>query len=101
VALAVGTRPLTEIQMATINGAEALRIDHKVGIIAPGRAADIVFVKDLADFRVDRVVARGKLVAEKGKLTAKLSPPERSDTLMHTFKVQPVKPEELVVRGKG
>jgi adenine deaminase len=87
--------------MATINGAEALRIDHRVGLIAPGRAADILFVKDIADFHVDRVVAKGKLVAEKGRLLAKLSPPERGDTLMRTFKIDPVKPEELVVRGKG
>ena len=80
-AIKMGIKPLTAIQMATINGAEALRIDHKVGLIAPGRAADILFVKDIADFHVDRVVAKGKLVAEKGKLTVKLSPPKRSDTV--------------------
>jgi adenine deaminase len=100
-AVRMGIPPLTAIQMATINCAEALRIDHKVGLIAPGRAADILFVKDIADFHVERVVAKGKLVAEKGKLTAKLSPPRRSDALMHTFRVDPIKPEELVVRGKG
>jgi adenine deaminase len=100
-AIKMGIPPLTAIQMATINGAEALRIDDRVGLIAPGRSADILFVRDIADFQVDRVVAKGKLVAEKGKLTATLSPPRRSDTLMRTFKVDPVKPEELVVRGKG
>ena len=46
-------------------------------------------------------MAKGKLVAEKGKITMKLTPPKRSDTLMRTFKVDPVKPEELAVRGKG
>lgn len=100
-AVKMGIPPLTAIQMATINGAEALRIDDKVGLIAPGRSADILFVKDIKDFHVDRVVAKGKLVAEKGKLTTELAPPKRSDTLMRTFKVDPVKPEELVVRGKG
>lgn len=100
-AIAMGIAPLTAIQMATINGAEALRIDHKVGLIAPGRGADILFVKDINDFRIDRVVAKGRLVAENGRLTARLAPPRRSDTLMRTFKVDPVRPEELVVRGKG
>jgi adenine deaminase len=100
-AIAMGIPPLTAIQMATINGAEALRIDHKVGLIAPGRSADIIFVKDLKDFRVDRVVANGRLVAEKGRIIGKLTPPKRSDNVMHTFKVEPVKPEELKVRGKG
>jgi adenine deaminase len=92
---------LSDIQLATINGAEALRIDHKVGLIAPGRAADILFVKDIADFHVERVVAKGKLVADKGRLTVKLTPPKRSITVMRSFRVDPVKPEELVVRGKG
>ncbi|MGE0008041.1 MAG: adenine deaminase [Parvibaculaceae bacterium] len=100
-AVRMGVEPLTAIQMATVNGAEALRIDHKVGLIAPGRSADILFVEDIGDFHVDRVVARGRLVAEKGRLTAELSPPARSDTLMRTFRVDPVEPDELVVRGKG
>jgi adenine deaminase len=100
-AVGMGIPPLTAIQMATINGAEALRIDHKVGLIAPGRAADILFVKDIADFHVDRVIAKGKLVAEAGKLLGELAPPRRSDTLRRTFKVDPVKPGDLVVRGKG
>src|SRR5688572_2195327 len=100
-AVRMGIPPLTAIQMATINGAEALRIDHKVGLIAPGRSADILLVRDLADFHVDRVIAKGRLVAEKGRLTIGLKPPKRSDTLMRTFKVDPVKPEELVLRGKG
>ncbi|MFP3589723.1 amidohydrolase family protein, partial [Paraburkholderia sp. SIMBA_055] len=32
-AIAMGISPMTAIQMATINGAEALRIDDKVGSI--------------------------------------------------------------------
>jgi adenine deaminase len=92
---------LAAIQMATINGAEALRIDHKVGLIAPGRSADIIFVDDLRDFRVSRVVANGKLVAAAGKLTVTLAAPARSDRLTRTFKVDPLKPGELFVRSKG
>jgi adenine deaminase len=100
-AIAMGIPPLSAIQMGTINGAEALRIDHKVGLIAPGRSADILFVNDLRDFRVERVMANGKMVAENGRIIGKLNYPKRSERLMHTFKVDPVKPEELVVHSKG
>jgi adenine deaminase len=100
-AIAMGISPIEAIQMATINGAEALRIDHKVGLIAPGRSADILFVDDLRKFRVSKVMANGKLVAEDGRIVGRLDPPPRSDRVMRTFNVAPVEPEELLVRGKG
>ena len=43
---------MTAIQMATINSAEAYRIDHMVGSICPGRIADILFVDDLEAFGI-------------------------------------------------
>lgn len=100
-AIGMGISPMAAIQMATINAAEALRIDHKVGLIAPGRAADILFVDNLRDFRVTRVITNGRMVAENGRIVGRLDPPPRSETLMRTFKVDPVKPQELLVRGKG
>jgi adenine deaminase len=100
-AIGMGIAPMAAIQMATINGAEALRIDHKVGVLAPGRSADIVFVDDLRDFRVRRVMTNGRMAAEDGRITGKLDPPPRSERLMRTFKVDPVRPDELLVRGKG
>lgn len=100
-AIGMGISPMAAIQMATINAAEALRIDHKVGLLAPGRSADIVFVDDLRDFRVTRVMTNGRMVAENGRIIGRLDPPPRSERLMRTFKVDPVKPEELLVRGKG
>jgi adenine deaminase len=96
-AVAMGIPPLTAIQMATINGAEAYRIDHLVGSISPGRAADILFVRDLEDFRPERVIAKGKLVAEGGKLTAKLAPPPRSEGLTRSFNVAPITASEIRV----
>ena len=100
-AIGMGISPMAAIQMATLNSAEALRIDHKVGMIAPGRSADILFVDDLRKFQVSRVMTNGRLVAENGKIIGRLDPPPRSDQLMRTFKVDPVRPDELLVRGKG
>lgn len=100
-AVKMGIAPLAAIQMATINGAEALRIGQKVGSISPGLAADILLVKDLEDFRVSAVVAKGKLAARDGKLVNDLAPPARSATVTDTFKVAPVSREELTVRASG
>jgi adenine deaminase len=99
-AVAIGIPPLTAIQMATINGAEAYRIDHLVGCIAPGRIADILIVDDLHDFRVDRVIANGRLVAEGGRLTERLSPPVRGELLTHTFNVAPISADEIRVSAR-
>jgi len=96
-AVAMGIPPLTAIQMATINGAEAYRIDHLVGSISPGRAADILLVRDLEDFRPERVIAKGKLAAEGGKLTGKLVPPPRSEGLTRSFNVAPIAASEIRV----
>lgn len=36
-------------------------------MIAPGRWADVVLVKDLTDFKADLVIAKGQVIAERGK----------------------------------
>jgi adenine deaminase len=98
-ATAMGVAPMAAIQMATINAAEALRIDDKVGLIAPGRAADILFIDNLRDFRVQQVMANGMVVARNGRLSIALSPPKRSKRVLESFKVEPIKAEELVLRA--
>ncbi len=100
-AIGMGISPMVAIQMATLNGAEALRIDQKVGVIAPGRLADILFVEDLRDFRVQRVMAKGRMAAEDGRLTAPLAPPKRSERLMKTFNVAPVSASDFAVAAKA
>jgi len=100
-AIGMGISPMAAIQMATLNGAEALRIDQKVGVIAPGRLADILFVEDLRDFRVQRVMAKGRMAAEDGRLTAPLASPERSERLMKTFNVAPVSASDFAVAAKA
>jgi adenine deaminase len=67
-ALTCGLKPVTAIQMATINTAEYFGVGREIGSIAPGRYADILLVKDLEDFRADLVIARGKKVAENGRV---------------------------------
>ncbi len=96
-AIAMGISPMAAIQMATINGADALRIDDKVGSISPGRAADILLVNDLRDFRIEAVIAKGALAARDGRMALDLAPPPRSEALLHSIKLEPVGPGEIVV----
>ena len=64
-----GLTPIKAIQMATINTAEHFGVDKDMGMIAPGRYADILFVPDLASFEVEAVYAKGQRIATRGKLT--------------------------------
>jgi adenine deaminase len=60
--------PMLALQMATLNTAEYFGVSRNIGLIAPGRYADILLVKDLQDFHTDMVFSHGQLVAEGGKL---------------------------------
>jgi adenine deaminase len=67
-AVSQGLPAMTAVQMATINTAEHFGLGQQVGMIAPGRWADILLVEDLDQFQPDLVLARGGLAAENGKL---------------------------------
>ncbi|MDJ1464970.1 adenine deaminase [Nitratireductor sp. GZWM139] len=69
-AIAQGLKPVTAIQMATINTAEHFRLERELGSIAPGRRADFLIVSDLAELVIDDVFARGVRLARGGRLEA-------------------------------
>ncbi len=71
-AVAQGLPPMTTIQMMTINTADHFGKSREMGMIAPGRYADILLVSDLVNFKPDLVIARGQRVAEKGHLLVDL-----------------------------
>ncbi|HNT24269.1 MAG TPA: adenine deaminase [Anaerolineales bacterium] len=64
VAIAQGLKPMTAIQMVTINTAEHFGLTREVGMIAPGRYGDVLLVSDLPSLQVDQVIAKGRLVAD-------------------------------------
>ena len=67
-AISRGVPPITAIQMATINAAEHFGVTREVGMIAPGRYADILIVSELSRLQIDQVIARGQVLAENGRL---------------------------------
>lgn len=71
-AISEGLNPMTAIQMMTINTAEHFGMSKEMGMIAPGRWADVVLVDDLMNFKADLVIAKGQVIAEKGGWQVKL-----------------------------
>ena len=71
-AIEQGLKPITAIQMMTINTAEHFGLSKEMGMIAPGRWADVVLVKDLHHFKAELVIAKGQVVAENGEWQVKL-----------------------------
>ncbi|HEY7765266.1 MAG TPA: adenine deaminase [Aestuariivirgaceae bacterium] len=71
-AIAQGLKPVTAIQMATINTAQHFGLERELGAIAPGRRADLILTSDLALLPIEMVIARGRVLAEGGRLVAHL-----------------------------
>ncbi len=71
-ALDQGLDPMTALQMMTINTAEHFGLSREMGMIAPGRWADIVITSDLRHFQAEVVVAKGQVIARDGQLVVEL-----------------------------
>ena len=84
-AIAQGLKPITAIQMATLNTAQHFGLERELGSITPGRRADVVLTSDLITLPIELVIAQGKVVAENGKLVATFPtftyPPEAKNTV--------------------
>ncbi|MDI6026083.1 adenine deaminase [Corticibacterium sp. UT-5YL-CI-8] len=86
-AIQQGLKPVTAIQMATINTAQHFRLEREIGSIAPGRRADFLIVSDLAGMTVDEVYARGVKLAEQGRLVADIPAYAYPDSAKNTVKL--------------
>ena len=98
-AIKLGLDPVRAIQLATINTASYFRLD-RLGAVAPGYFANLVVLKRLADFTVDMVFYRGRLVAREGKPLFSL-PQSAVEKLTHTVNIRPFTVKDLKLRDKG
>jgi len=67
-AIECGLEPLIALQMATINTACHFGLERELGSITPGRRADVILTDDLRTLPINRVIARGRTVANEGEL---------------------------------
>lgn len=103
-AISQGLPPIRAIQMATINAAEHFGVARDVGVIAPGRFADILLVSDLADFHAETVISKGRVAAQEGRMLLDLprfSYPEWATNSVHLGHPLTSDDFRLDVPGKG
>lgn len=95
-AIAQGLKPMQAIQMATINTAVHFGVSRDLGMIAPGRFADIVIVSDLVNFHAELVIAKGKVIASAGKLQVELPAYSYPDWATHSVRLKrPLTPQDF------
>lgn len=101
-AIEQGLNPVTAIQMMTINTAEHFGVSKEMGMIAPGRWADIVLVKDLNHFKADLVIAKGQVIAENGKWKVSLPKFKYPSWATKSVKLKRrLKAEDFQLQAKG
>jgi adenine deaminase len=79
-----GLPPVKAIAMATINTAEHFGVSLDMGLIAPGRFADILLVDELSEFTPRMVMAKGKVAAENGRLLLDMPEVNHPDWAKHS-----------------
>ncbi len=84
-AVSLGIDAMTAIQMVTINCAQCFQLDHDLGSIAPGKCADIVFLDNLENLQVTRVIIDGEVVAENGRASFELAAFEYPEWVTHSM----------------
>ncbi len=73
-AINLGIDPIEAVKMVTINPTNHYNLNN--GLIAPGRAADLVVVDDLEKLNVKNVFIKGELVARENKILFSVKPHE-------------------------
>ena len=67
-AIQCGCDPLVALQMATINTATHFGLEREIGSLTPGRRADVILTSNLRTLTIEKVIARGQLIAMDGMI---------------------------------
>ncbi len=101
-AIEEGVDPVTAIQMVTINTAECFMMSKDFGSISPSKVADILFISDLENVKIEKVIIGGELVAEKGKMLKEDTPVTYPDWSKNTVKLgKTLTPDDFKVEAVG
>ncbi|MBN1535337.1 MAG: adenine deaminase [Anaerolineales bacterium] len=87
-AIAQGASPMQAIQMATINTAEHFGVSRKVGMIAPGRFADILILDNLSEIKIDTVIAKGKVISRQNQVVIDIPGYTYPDWAIHSIHIK-------------
>lgn len=93
----LGMDPMLALRASTFNPARRMRLWDR-GLLAPGRAADIVLTESLADFHAVLTMIDGVVVAEEGKCL--WQPPEQDlmSSMRSTVHLPQQSPDDFVIK---
>ena len=94
-AVDLGMDPFEAIRKVTLNPAEHYGLN--CGSISPGKSADLVFIDNLDDFRIKRVIINGNTIFKKQKILYRANPLP----LNNTFKLESVKSEDFDLKAEN
>lgn len=98
--IALGLPPLWVYRAACLNAATRIgRPD--LGLIAPGRRADLALLSDLASADAELVVLDGRIVAKDGRLTGPTPPRPAAARLRRTVETPPLAPDDFEIPAEG
>lgn len=98
--IAEGVDPVEAIQMVTINPATYFGLED-VGVLSPGKLADIAIISDLREMKVEAVFLEGKLVASNGKLLIDMPKYTYPEEVKCSVKRLPIDEEDLKIYADG
>ncbi len=99
-AVACGVPANQAICMATLNAAECYKLKGK-GALAAGDDADIVFVTDLKEFCVKRVIKEGELAVEDGKILFPIKERYLPDCVKSTVRIKEIGEKDFMLSVKS
>ena len=95
-----GLPPAWAYRAATLNAARCIgRAD--LGLIAPGRRADLVLLDDLEDVRAHLTLADGRIVSEAGKMSVPCPETAAPEVLRSSVAVAALRPDDFEVPAHG
>ncbi|MGV8146153.1 MAG: adenine deaminase [Alkaliphilus sp.] len=95
-----GVDPIEAIQMVTINPATYFGFKD-IGVLAPGKLADIAIIEDIATMKVEAVFIEGKLVASQGKLIINLPKYTYPDEVKNSMKIGSIVENMLEIKSEA
>jgi adenine deaminase len=99
-ALKIGVPPKLAYQMVTINVAEHFHLDHLIGSLSPGKAADLLIIPSPDEFKPQWVMCQGKIIYREGKSLVEPKKVFFPDYMFQTVKIQGYTFPSLPTRGK-
>lgn len=95
-----GLPPLWAYRAATLNA--ATRIGRRdLGLVVPGKRADIVLMRDLKSVRADAVIADGKLAASDGAVLHRPDAPAVARELTRSIRTTPITAASFRIPATG